>query len=157
LTRCSESKAFKKQEKKQLKALQKRMDKYKPDSAAYRSYAESVTQTEKRFKAYADAGKLCGEDGLPHLVAEPGLAYKYGLLNDTVYPSVAFLYIAGFIGYTARLYLQTESSKSRKISIDTREATRCVGAAAAWPYAVVAEIRRRTLAKEDSEIYRSPR
>ena len=34
-------------------------------------------RTEKRFAKYAKSGLLCGTDGLPHLISDPGLAVKY--------------------------------------------------------------------------------
>lgn len=37
-----------------------------------------MDRTEKRFANYAKAGLLCGADGLPHLISDPGLALKYG-------------------------------------------------------------------------------
>jgi photosystem I subunit 3 len=37
-----------------------------------------MDRTEKRFANYAKAGLLCGGDGLPHLISDPGLALKYG-------------------------------------------------------------------------------
>ena len=37
-----------------------------------------MERTNKRFANYAKAGLLCGNDGLPHLISDPGLALKYG-------------------------------------------------------------------------------
>lgn len=37
-----------------------------------------MNRTENRFANYAKAGLLCGADGLPHLISDPGLALKYG-------------------------------------------------------------------------------
>lgn len=31
---------------------------------------------------YAEQGLLCGTDGLPHLIADPGLALRYGHAGD---------------------------------------------------------------------------
>ena len=43
-----------------------------------------MERTEKRFKNYGDAGLLCGTDGLPHLISDPGLALRYGHTGETL-------------------------------------------------------------------------
>ena len=37
-----------------------------------------MQRTSNRFANYGKAGLLCGTDGLPHLIADPGLALRYG-------------------------------------------------------------------------------
>merc|ERR1712227_834098 len=78
LTFCGESKAFTKRKNQELKELQKRMKKYESDSAPALALKASMDRTEKRFESYSKSGLLCGTDGLPHLIADPGLALKNG-------------------------------------------------------------------------------
>lgn len=51
---------------------------YDPESAPALALKATMERTEKRFANYAKAGLLCGADGLPHLISDPGLALKYG-------------------------------------------------------------------------------
>lgn len=51
---------------------------YEADSAPALALKATIDRTEKRFANYAKAGLLCGADGLPHLISDPGLALKYG-------------------------------------------------------------------------------
>merc|ERR550514_118092 len=78
LTPCSQSKAFAKRKKQEVKELQKRMTKYEAESAPFIALKTTLERTEKRFDFYGASGLLCGSDGLPHLVAEPYLAITYG-------------------------------------------------------------------------------
>jgi hypothetical protein len=43
-----------------------------------------MERTEKRFANYSSAGLLCGTDGLPHLISDPGLALRYGHAGETL-------------------------------------------------------------------------
>lgn len=36
-----------------------------------------MERTNNRFATYAKQGLLCGNDGLPHLISDPGLALRY--------------------------------------------------------------------------------
>ena len=44
----------------------------------------TIERTEKRFANYAKSGLLCGNDGLPHLIADPGLALRYGHAGEVL-------------------------------------------------------------------------
>jgi hypothetical protein len=55
-----------------------------------------MERTEKRFANYAKAGLLCGADGLPHLISDPGLALKYGHAGEVfVSTNAAAVGVAG--------------------------------------------------------------
>merc|ERR1712146_31155 len=71
--------------------------------------------TEKRFDFYAKSGLLCGTDGLPHLIADPGFALKNGHASDVFIPTLGFLYFAGWLGHSGRLYLESTRSKDKEI------------------------------------------
>merc|ERR1740129_1931914 len=85
LTPCSKSKPYAKLKKKELNALE-----------------ATKKKTEQRFDNYASYGLLCGSDGLPHLIVDGDLNH----LGEFVIPGIGFLYVAGWIGYAGRSYLQ---------------------------------------------------
>lgn len=84
LTPCSESKAFAKRKKNEVKALNKRLKQYEAGSAPALALTATIEKTERRFDAYGRQGLLCGTDGLPHLIADPGLALRYGHAGDVL-------------------------------------------------------------------------
>ena len=61
---------------------------YEEGSAPALALKATIERTEKRFKNYADAGLLCGTDGLPHLISDPGLALRYGHTGETLVRSI---------------------------------------------------------------------
>merc|ERR1719343_1061504 len=83
LTPCAESKGFAKLQKKEIKALEKRKALYEKGSAPALAIEATIARTNARFDTYGKAGLLCGTDGLPHLISEPGLALKYGHAPDS--------------------------------------------------------------------------
>merc|ERR1711939_459933 len=127
------------------------------DSSPAIALKATLDKTNKRFDTYAKAGLLCGADGLPHLIAEPGLALKYGHAGDVFIPTFGFVYVAGWIGHSGRLYLEATRNKEKEIIIDVPLAFACVGRAIAWPIMVVSELRNGTLTEKDSNITISPR
>merc|ERR1740138_464867 len=90
LTYCGQSKAFTKRKNQEIKELQKRMKKYEADSAPTVALKATMERTEKRFEFYAKSGLLCGTDGLPHLIADPGFALKNGHAGDVFIPTLGF-------------------------------------------------------------------
>ena len=61
---------------------------YEADSAPALALNASIERTEKRFATYAKQGLLCGTDGLPHLISDPGLAIRYGHTGETLVSDV---------------------------------------------------------------------
>lgn len=57
---------------------------YDADSAPAAALNATIARTEKRFATYAKQGLLCGTDGLPHLISDPGLAIRYGHTGETL-------------------------------------------------------------------------
>jgi photosystem I subunit 3 len=157
LTYCRESKAFTKRKNQELKELQKRMKKYDSDSAPTVALKATMERTEKRFDFYAKSGLLCGTDGLPHLIADPGFALKNGHASDVFVPTLGFLYFAGWLGHSGRLYLESTRSKDKEIIIDVPLALSTLGKAIGWPLLVVGELQNGTLLEKDTNITVSPR
>jgi photosystem I subunit 3 len=65
-----------------------------------------MERTEKRFANYAKAGLLCGADGLPHLISDPGLALKYGHAGEVFVSIYGCCYWGGLLQSGAVQYLQ---------------------------------------------------
>jgi photosystem I subunit 3 len=57
---------------------------YEEGSAPALALKATIERTEKRFDNYSKAGLLCGTDGLPHLISDPGLALRYGHAGETL-------------------------------------------------------------------------
>merc|ERR1719387_610315 len=157
LTPCSESKAFAKQKKQELKALQKRLSKYEAGSSPAIALKSTMERTESRFDFYGKSGLLCGADGLPHLIADPGFALKYGHAGDIFIPTFGFLYFAAWLGHAGRLYLAATKDKNKEIIIDVPLAFACLGKAFGWPITVSSELTNGTLLEKDTNITTSPR
>ena len=68
------------------------------ESARFQQRAAAATtdQAKARFAMYSQAS--CGADGLPHLIVDGRLSHA----GDFIIPGVAFLYIAGCIGWAGR-------------------------------------------------------
>jgi len=161
LTPCSQSKAFAKRKKNEVKGLNKRLKQYEAGSAPALALQATIEKTEKRFDNYGKQGLLCGNDGLPHLIADPGLALRYGHAGDVFIPTIGFLYFAGWIGFAGTKYVQAVKKESKPIEkeiiIDVPLAFNLLWAGLAWPVAAVAELRNGTLLEDDSNITVSPR
>lgn len=71
---------------------------YEADSAPAIAIKATIDRTEKRFANYAKAGLLCGADGLPHLISDPGLALKYGHAGETFVSKLAAVRAMGSAG-----------------------------------------------------------
>jgi photosystem I subunit 3 len=100
---------------------------------------------------------LCGADGLPHLVVDG----RWSHAGDFIIPGIAFLYIAGTIGWAGRTYLQAVATRKdatmHEIQIDLPLAFKSTLAAASWPLAAFSELSSGKLTESDSKITVSPR
>jgi len=83
------------------------------DSPEFKELAKNARSTngdpasaKARFDRYSQA--MCGPEGFPHLIVDGNLS-KAG---DFLIPSILFLYMAGWIGWVGRSYLQV----TKKIS-----------------------------------------
>lgn len=86
---------------------------YEKDSAPYLALQATIDRTNNRFANYAKAGLLCGTDGYPHLISDPGMALKYGHAGEVFIPTIGFLYVAGYIGTVGRNYLQAVKKEKK--------------------------------------------
>ena len=115
----------------------------------------STPQAKARFAMYSQA--VCGADGLPHLIVDG----RWSHAGDFVIPGIAFLYIAGTIGWAGRGYLQAvrgdKDATMKEIQIDLPLAFKSTLAAATWPLAAVGELTSGKLTEVDSKDTISPR
>jgi photosystem I subunit 3 len=133
------------------------------DSPAFQERAAEARNTtsdpasgEKRFERYAQA--LCGPEGLPHLIVDGSLDHA----GDFLIPSILFLYIAGWIGWVGRSYLQAIKKEGgdvekKEITIDLPLALPLILSGFSWPLAAVKELLSGELTAKDTEIPISPR
>ena len=120
-----------------------------------RASAAATPQAKARFEMYSQA--VCGTDGLPHLIVDGRLSHA----GDFIIPGIAFLYIAGCIGWAGRTYLMairgSKDATMREIQIDVPLAFKSTLAAASWPLAAFGELTGKKLTEDDNKITVSPR
>ncbi|WP_066381568.1 MULTISPECIES: Photosystem I reaction center subunit III [unclassified Anabaena] len=132
------------------------------DNPAFQALAQNARNTtadpesgKKRFERYSQA--LCGPEGYPHLIVDGRLDRA----GDFLIPSILFLYIAGWIGWVGRAYLQAiqkaSDTEQKEIQIDLGLALPIIATGFAWPAAAVKELLSGELTAKDSEITVSPR
>lgn len=116
---------------------------------------QTPNQDKKRFERYSQA--LCGPEGYPHLIVDGRLDRA----GDFLIPSILFLYIAGWIGWVGRAYLQAikkdSDTEQKEIQLDLGIALPIIATGFAWPAAAVKELLSGELTAKDSEITVSPR
>ncbi|MBA3923989.1 MAG: Photosystem I reaction center subunit III [Nostocaceae cyanobacterium] len=132
-------------------------------SPAFQERAQSAANTtsdpqsgEKRFERYAQA--LCGPEGLPHLIVDGSLDHA----GDFLIPGIIFLYIAGWIGWVGRAYLQAvrklgSGNEMKEVMIDVSLALPIMLSGFTWPVAALKELLSGELTAADDEITVSPR
>jgi photosystem I subunit III len=120
-----------------------------------RNTTDDPESGKKRFARYSQA--LCGPEGLPHLIADG----RWDRAGDFMIPGLLFLYIAGWIGWVGRSYLQSIKKEAdpelKEVVIDIPRAIACMLTGFAWPAAAVGEYLSGTLTAKDNEITVSPR
>jgi photosystem I subunit 3 len=103
------------------------------------------------------AGLTPCADGLPHLIVDGRLSHA----GDFIIPGIAFLYIAGCIGWAGRNYLIAirgdKDATMKEIQIDLPLAFKSTLAAATWPIAAFGALTSGKLTEADDKITVSPR
>ncbi len=133
------------------------------ESPAFQERIETARNTtsdpesgRKRFERYSEA--LCGPEGLPHLIVDGNLAHA----GDFLIPSIIFLYIAGWIGWVGRAYLQAIKKEGgdvelKEVIIEVPKALPIILSGFTWPVAALKEFLSGELTAKDEEIPISPR
>ncbi|MBW4425726.1 MAG: Photosystem I reaction center subunit III [Nostoc desertorum CM1-VF14] len=133
------------------------------DNPAFQQLAANARNTTsdpqsgiKRFERYSQ--ELCGPEGYPHLIVDGRLDHA----GDFLIPSILFLYIAGWIGWVGRAYLQANkkeggSVEMREVMIEVPLALPIMLSGFAWPVSAIKEFLSGELTAKDTEIPVSPR
>nr|YP_009395289.1 photosystem I reaction center subunit III [Polysiphonia infestans]ARW64269.1 photosystem I reaction center subunit III [Polysiphonia infestans] len=157
LVPCKESTAFSKRLKNSVKKLEVRLSKYEPDTPPALAISNKIKQTQTRFENYSKSGILCGNEGLPHLIADG----RWNHAGDFMLPGLLFIYITGWIGWVGRGYLQAvlQSNKpaEKEIIIDVPLALKFSISGFTWPLAALQELNSGKLLASDDDITVSPR
>ena len=154
---CKDSPAFAKRLTNSVKKLEVRLAKYDPSTPPFLAIQKQIDKTKKRFDNYGKAGLLCGEDGLPHLVADG----RWNHAGEFVFPGLLFIYITGWIGWVGRGYLQAVSTEKKPIEkeiiIDVPLALKFSASGFTWPLAAWQEFTSGNLLADNEDITVSPR
>ncbi|OUL26263.1 Photosystem I reaction center subunit III [Nostoc sp. 106C] len=132
------------------------------DTPAFQELAKNARNTtadpnsgQKRFERYSQ--EFCGPEGYPHLIVDGRLDRA----GDFIIPSILFLYIAGWIGWVGRSYLQAvkkaPNTEQKEIQIELGLALPIIASGFAWPAAAIKELLSGELTAKDTEIPVSPR
>ena len=157
LTPCSQSTVFTKKLNTSVTKLENRLKKYEPGSQPALALQKQIENTKQRFDRYAKAGLLCGNDGLPHLIADG----RWSHAAEFRIPGIIFIYITGWIGWVGRKYLRKISSEAdptqKEIIIDVPLALATMTAGFSWPLAAWQEFVSGDLLAKSEDITVSPR
>ena len=120
-----------------------------------RASSASTAQDKARFERYSHAS--CGDDGLPHLIADG----RWSHAGEFLLPGVFFLYTAGWIGWAGRSYLQyskkTDKPNENEIIINVPVAIGMMSSGFLWPFSAWNELVSGDLLVAGDEITVSPR
>lgn len=127
-------------------------------SSAFQQRKKAAPDTyyfNQPFETYGSE-LLCGEDGLPHLPLD-----RPGRIFDVVIPFAIFFYIAGFIGWSGRAYLQAankaKNPEELEIFISLPLAIPALLQGLLWPLLSVKEFLSGELTAKENQIPVSPR
>ena len=157
LTKCSESPAFEKRLNASVKKLEQRVAKYEVGSAPAIALEKQINTTKTRFDKYNRSELLCGNDGLPHLIADG----RWSHAPEFILPGLGFIYITGWIGWVGRKYLRAVSKSSNpaenEIIINVPMALKIMTTGFIWPIAAWQELISGDLIANHNEVTISPR
>jgi photosystem I subunit 3 len=132
---CKDSKEFQRRLDQSVKKLEARVKKYDVGSPPALALQKQIEKTQNRFDRYGKAGLLCGTDGLPHLITDG----RWNHSGEFVIPGIFFIYIAGWIGWVGRSYVQwartSDKPTEKEIIIDVPVALNIMLSSYLWPRA----------------------
>lgn len=154
---CADSTTFNKRLDASVKKLETRLKKYEVNSPPALALQQQISLTKSRFDRYAKSDLLCGKDGLPHLVVDGDQNH----VAEFVLPGVLFIYIAGWIGWAGRKYLQTvaktQNPNEKEIILDVPLALQIMISGYIWPVASWKEFLEGNFVALKSDVTVSPR
>jgi photosystem I subunit 3 len=149
LVPCKDSAVFKRRLDGSVKKLSSRLENYEEGTPAYLALQAQIDGTKARFDKYGKQGLLCVADGRPSHAGE------------FVIPGIGFLYIAGWIGWSGRSYMQfskkTDKPNENEIIINVPVAIGMMSASFMWPFAAWKELVSGDLLVPSDEVTVSPR
>jgi len=157
LVPCSESARFEKRLTTSVTKLETRLKKYDAGSPPALALEDQIARTKQRFERYGKSNLLCGNEGLPHLIADG----RWDHAAEFTIPGIMFLYITGWIGWVGRKYLQTVADSAnpieKEIIIDVPLALTIMTSGFKWPLSAWQELTSGDLLKANEDITVSPR
>lgn len=157
LTKCSDSPQFQKRLKASIKKLEQRKTLYEKNTPPWLAIEQQINLTKNRFEKYNKSNLLCGNEGLPHLVADG----RWNHAAEFIIPGFGFLYISGWIGWVGRKYLKaislTKNSTNSEIIINVPLALKIMTTGYIWPISAWQEYTSKQLIRPEKEITISPR
>jgi photosystem I subunit 3 len=157
LVPCKESPAFEKRLNSEVKKLENRLKFYTPESKEAKLLIHEIEITKGRFARYGNTNLLCGKEGLPRIIASG----QWNHANEFVIPGILFLYIAGWIGWVGRKYLNSVSKTTdpfeKEIILDVPLALSISTSGFLWPIEAWNEFKSGTLIVNEENITVSPR
>ena len=157
LTPCKDSAVFKRRLDQSVNKLSGRLVNYDEGTPAYLALQAQIERTEARFDKYGKQGLLCGADGLPHLITDG----RWSHAGEFILPAFTFLYIAGWIGWVGRSYLQftktTDKPNENEIIINVPVAIGMMSSGFLWPLSAWNELVSGKLLVPGNEVTISPR
>lgn len=154
---CKDSPSFNKRIKNSIKKLEGRLSKYDPGTPPALALKAQIDKTNTRFDKYSKSGILCGQDGLPHLIADG----RWNHAGEFMFPGLLFIYITGWIGWVGRGYLRAVSKMNKptekEIIIDVPLALKFSVSGFTWPLAALQELNSGNLLASNDDITVSPR
>lgn len=154
---CKDSTVFEKRLNASIKKFENRLKFYEENTPQYAFLTKEIALAKARFENYKNSSLYCGKDGLPHLITTGDFKH----FNEFGLPAIIFLYIAGWIGWAGRKYLQysslTENSFENEIIINVPIAFPIIISGFLWPVEAWKEFVSGKLIVIDDDVTVSPR
>jgi photosystem I subunit 3 len=132
---CKDSKKFKKLIKDELFKIGAQQKKFPKGGIQWERWNDMIAQTKRRQEAYGT--RWCGPTGEPHVIPT-GEATRGGILEG----AGIFLYIAGWIGFSGRRYIQKKGYDNgfAEVLVDVPLAVPIMLSGFSWPVQAWQEI-----------------
>jgi len=144
--KCKDSKKFHKLAKEKVSKIEKRLSTIAPGGLIYTWFTDIKERSIKMETSLGE--RWCDKDSGQPLVL-PVITNERG---SVVAPALIFLYIAGWIGWAARSYLQRTQCAEKELLIDIPLASMCMLSGFSWPVTAWQEIVDGKMTARDEDI-----
>jgi len=128
LNMCKDNKKYHKRFKDQLYKIQKKQKGFPDGTSVFVRLQQQVDIL--KLKEEVLGNRYCGlKDGFPRTIATG----ETDVRGSAVWPAAAFLYTAGWIGWSGRTYLMRTNSIDKELNIDVPLALTCMASGFSWP------------------------